>query len=376
MLATTNRPNTLASWSMTHTRINLLIGEIQSTVSKQQTERSSSQLWLLKMHQFEQGLFAELIHLRGLIGAACQAHGIEGSPVKKELQSMKIDLQNEEERLADAFLQLREPSGQIANLSLIYASTKRISPLARKAFSIMQQSWKVLSTPETSENEELSFDPSNSYEDRIATLTRPGRSEGSPSMESSDPEDLTSLLTVYSAQLHSHCSLIKETADEFLSSLQVNANHSTSKQTRGYSLPTSGVLVAHAKFLLRCSSQLVNLAANLCVSLSNCTSSSVQIDLNTNQLRDEVEFVGNSVCESLKGLITQTKEVAGYLSNPGLEVTPTTAMPSKPIVSAPELERLVGSILGVVSTTNSVKALVAKTLNLINKASSNSSEKF
>lgn len=80
------------------------------------------------MHQFEQGLFAELIHLRGLIGAACQAHGIEGSPVKKELQSMKIDLQNEEERLADAFLQLREPSGQIANLSLIYASTKRISP--------------------------------------------------------------------------------------------------------------------------------------------------------------------------------------------------------------------------------------------------------
>ncbi|VEL20435.1 unnamed protein product, partial [Protopolystoma xenopodis] len=113
-------------------------------------------------------------------------------------------------------------------------------------------------------------------------------------------------------------------------------------------LPSAGVLVAHAKFLLRCTSHLVQLAADLCAGLpdpqedwpprleSHTTATAYTGAWDrvpaAGQLRVDVEWAGNMTCEALKSLIAQAKIVAaGLASQPaGSAGFHTALLPASP----------------------------------------------
>lgn len=213
---------------------------------------------------------------------------------------------------------------------------------------------------------------STHIEDCIGSLSLSDREDSiTTSFDSNDPTDLTGLLHVYAAQFHSHSLLVRGTAEEFLSCFKTNVHEA--RTMRGYHLPTAGVLIAHAKFLLRCSSQLVSLAANLSSALQNLPNTeTLTSTTDIEKLRNDLELAGNAVCESLKGLIAQTKDVAGCLTSPcpGLPGTAVT-LTSKPVVLlGPEMERLIGAVHDVVTTTENLRQIVTNNPALRSSASS------
>ncbi|VDN10845.1 unnamed protein product [Dibothriocephalus latus] len=173
--------------------------------------------------------------------------------------------------------------------------------------------------------------------------------------------------------MQSHNLLVRDTVEEFLGFLRTR----TSSVGQRPPLPTAGVIIAHAKFLLRCASQLVNLAANLAAALKDVGPDAANDDhlcvIDTERLQASIESAGDAVCEALKGLISQTKEVAGHLSAPGLDLSPSTKCSVRPIISGPELERLVGAISRVASTASDLKQLVVSASHAVSENRSSSS---
>lgn len=316
----------------------------------------SSQTWLLKMHNLEQGLTAELEALDNL----CCHLATSDVKLYESLKEERSKLMEERElRLIFAFRRLKEPINIASGLDDLAVSLDKVSRITQTIVNMVQMNWNEF------DGHAMRSGRDRPVEDFFSLLSVSDREDSTTvSLESSDPSDLPGLLHVYAAQFNSHSLLVRGTADEFLGCLQAKVNEP--KQSRGYHLPTAGVLIANAKFLLRCSSQLVNLAASLSAALQNSPQSDAGVCIiDIDKLRIDIEVAGNSVCEALKGLIAQTKEAAGYLSSPGLDVPITaTTLASKPVISGPEMERLVGAIQGVVISTENLRHLVSNGLGM------------
>ncbi|VDD77205.1 unnamed protein product [Mesocestoides corti] len=334
-------------WQQTHSRIDLLVNEALALIDLL-GRGGSAQVLIMKIRNIEQGLLMELAQLERLM----ESISILDSSVVSLLQDERQKLVKERDgRLVETFQRLKEPHPEKALRDLV-SSLEQVSQLTQSIIGIVQLNWFDF-------NEEGGSRRFPQIEDHFSALSVSDRDESvATSLDSTEPTDLLGLLHVYAAQFHSHSLLVRGTADEFLGCIQAKFNEP--RYTRGYHLPTAGVLVANAKFLLRCSSQLVALAANLSAALQNPSQSTTTLpQAEIDKLRSDLEAAGNSICESLKGLIAQTKEVAGYLSSPGLDLPATaTTLASKPVVSGPEIERLVGAIHDVVVSSDNLRHLL------------------
>ncbi|KAM7536659.1 hypothetical protein Aperf_G00000087928 [Anoplocephala perfoliata] len=354
------RPATsFASWQQTHSRIELLITEALASMGRFE-KGGSSQALLQKMRNFEQGLSAELSHLDRL----CDTFNSGDSSINNFVLVERRKINKEREGpLVNAFQRLSQSNPE-KGFPLMISSLEKISVSAQAIIDAVQENWLDSTDSEQSKR-------GTHLDDYLGSLSISDREDSiTTSLDSNDPTDLAGLLHVYAAQFHSHSLLVRGTAEEFLGSLQTKINDP--KNVRGYHLPAAGVLVANAKFLLRCSSQLVSLAANLSASLQNLPPSEVADSAEeVERLRGELEAHGNAVCESLKGLIAQTKDVSGCLTSPNLNFpTAITTLASKPIVIlGPEMERLVGAIRNVVAATEALRLTVANSPVLRGSAS-------
>lgn len=356
-----SRPATsFASWQQTHSRIELLITEALASMGRFE-KGGSSQALLQKMRNFKQGLLAELSHLDRL----CDTFNSGDPSINSSVLEERRKLNKEREGpLMNAFQRLRESFPE-KGFPLMISSLENISVSAQAIIDTVQGNWFDSTDSEQSKR-------GTQLDDYLGSLSVSDREDSiTTSLDSNDPTDLAGLLHVYAAQFHSHSLLVRGTAEEFLGSLQTKIHEPMN--VRGYQLPAAGVLVANAKFLLRCSSQLVSLAANLSAALQNLSPSEVSNSTEeVDRLRGELEAHGNAVCESLKGLIAQTKDVAGCLTSPSLNLpTTATTLASKPVVIlGPEMERLVGAIRNVVAAAETLRLTVANSPVLRGSASS------
>ncbi|VDL44306.1 unnamed protein product [Hymenolepis diminuta] len=355
------RPATsFSSWQQTHSRIELLITEALASMERFE-KGGSSQALHQKMRNFEQGLSAELLHLDRL----CDAFSSGDSSINNVVQQERRKINKERDGpLVNAFQRLREPNPE-KGFSLMTSSLEKISTSVQAIIDIVQLNWFDSTDSEQSKK-------GSNLDDNFGSLSISDREDSiTNSLDSNDPTDLAGLLHVYAAQFHSHCLLVRGTAEEFLGGLDAKVDKS--RNVRGYHLPAAGVLIANAKFLLRCSSQLVSLAANLSSALQHLSPSEVSNSAEeVERLRSDLEAHGNAVCESLKGLIAQTKDVAGCLSSPNMNLPTTTmTLASKPVVIlGPEMERLIGAVQDVVAATEALRHTIANSPVLRNCASS------
>ena len=355
------RPATsFSSWQQTQTRIEMLISEAMASMERY-SRGGSLQVLTQKMTDFKQGLSAELMHLDRL----CDAFNCSDSSLKGLIQEERQKIAKERNgRMPQAFERLQESNPE-KGFNLMSSSLEQISISTQAILDTVQLNWFDFTDSEHSRR-------GTHIEDYIGSLSVSDREDSvTTSLDSNDPADLAGLLHVYAAQFHSHSLLVRGTADEFLGCLKTNLNEPRS--TRGYHLPTAGVLIANAKFLLRCSSQLVSLAANLSSALQNLPNSEISTSAaDIEKLRSDLEIAGNAVCESLKGLIAQTKDVAGCLTSPNLGLpTTATTLASKPVVVlGPEMERLIGAVQDVVATTENLRQTVTSYPALRNSVSS------
>lgn len=356
-----SRPVTSFSiWQQTHSRIELLINE--ALASMERFEKSgSTQALIQKMCNFEQGLSAELSNLERL----CDTFSSDDLGLNDFLQEERLKIAKlRDGRLPQDFQRLKEPNPE-KGFNALASSLEQISLSAQAIIDTVQLN--RFDCPDSEHSKR-----GQHIEDNFGSLSISDREDSvTPSVDSNDPTNLAGLLHVYAAQFHSHTLLVRGTAEEFLGCLQCKLNEP--RNVRGYRLPSAGVLIANAKFLLRCSSQLVSLAANLSAALQSLPPSEVFSSASDiEKLRSGLEASGNAVCEALKGLIAQTKDVAGCLTSPNLDLpTTATTLASKPVVVlGPEVERLVGAVQDVVATTEGLRQTVANSSALRNSVSS------
>ncbi|VDN96195.1 unnamed protein product [Rodentolepis nana] len=355
------RPATsFSSWQQTQSRIELLITEALASMERFE-KGGSTQALHQKMRNFEQGLSAELSHLDRL----CDAFSSGDSSISNFVQQERGKINKERDGpLMNALQRLREPNPE-KGFQQLTTSLEKISTSTQAITDTVQLNWFDSTDSEQSKK-------GSNLDDCFGSLSISDREDSiTNSLDSNDPTDLAGLLHVYAAQFHSHCLLVRGTAEEFFRGLDTKVDKS--RNIRGYHLPAAGVLIANAKFLLRCSSQLVSLAANLSSALQHLSPSETSNSAEeVERLRSDLETHGNAVCESLKGLIAQTKDVAGCLSSPNMSL-PTTAMnvASKPVVIlGPEMERLVGAVQDVVAATEALRHTISNSPVLRNCASS------
>lgn len=356
-----SRPATsFSSWQQTHSRIELLINEALASMERFE-KGGSTQTLIQKMCNFEQGLSAELLHLEQL----CDTFNSDDLVLNDFLQQERQKIARlRDGRLLQDFQRLKEPNPE-----------KGFNALAFSLEQISLSTQAIIDTVQLNRFDCADIEHSRRgqhMEDNFGSLSVSDREDSATtSLDSNDPTDLSGLLHVYAAQFHSHTLLVRGTAEEFLGCLRCKVNEP--RTVRGYRLPTAGVLIANAKFLLRCSSQLVSLAANLSAALQSLPPSEVSNSApDIEKLRSGLEASGNAVCEALKGLIAQTKDVAGCLTSPSLDLpTTATTLASKPVVVlGPEMERLVGAVQDVVATTEGLRQTVANSSALRNSVSS------
>ncbi|VDK23014.1 unnamed protein product [Taenia asiatica] len=347
-------------WQQTHSRIELLINEALASMERFE-KGGPTQALIQKMCNFEQGLSTELSHLECLCDTFSSGDlGLNDFLREERLKIIKL----RNERLLQDFQRLKEPNPE-KGFSALAFTLEQIALSAQAIIDTVQLN--RFDCPESEHSKRGTH-----MEDNFGSLSISDREDSvTPSLDSNDPTNLAGLLHVYAAQFHSHTLLVRGTAEEFLGCLQCKLNEP--RNVRGYRLPTAGVLIANAKFLLRCSSQLVSLAANLSAALQSLPPTEVFSSASDiEKLRSDLEASGNAVCEALKGLIAQTKDVAGCLTSSSLDLpTTATTLASKPVVVlGPEVERLVGAVQDVVATTEGLRQTVVNSSALRNSVSS------
>ncbi|KAL5962098.1 hypothetical protein TSMEX_010153, partial [Taenia solium] len=355
-----------SSWQQTHSRIELLINEALASMERFE-KGGPTQAFIQKMCNFVQGLSTELSHLECLCDTFSSGDlGLNDFLQEERLKIIKF----RNGRLLQDFQRLKEPNPE-KGFSALAFTLEQISLSAQAIIDTVQLN--RFDCPDSEHSKRGTH-----MEDNFGSLSISDREDSvTPSLDSNDPTNLAGLLHVYAAQFHSHTLLVRGTAEEFLGCLQCKLNEP--RNVRGYRLPTAGVLIANAKFLLRCSSQLVSLAANLSAALQTLPPTEVFSSASDiEKLRSDLEASGNAVCEALKGLIAQTKDVAGCLTSSSLDLpTTATTLASKPVVVlGPEVERLVGAVQDVVATTEGLRQTVVNSSALRNSAGKYDSEVY
>ncbi|BHF76803.1 Breast cancer anti-estrogen resistance protein 1 [Sparganum proliferum] len=375
-------------WAQIQGRIEFLISDVSALLERERRGCVPSQAGVLRIKQLVHELICEVALLRELIETAREAAFKQRSTqLQHLLHRHRFDLQKEEEALTLALFQLQGNDLQTKvseqeTLEAIGASVRSLASLLR-AVSVSSHSFSgllsVSSTSSPSAVEDGGTENAPDAKDGETEFLIGGSLKDDGSTDEITPPstgDLASLLQVYAAQMQSHNLLVRDTVEEFMGFLRTRTSRDMVAGQRP-PLPTAGVIIAHAKFLLRCASQLVNLAASLSAALkgvsADTASSGRPSTVNPDRLQASIESAGDAVCEALKGLIAQTKEVAGYLSAPGLDLPPSTKCSARPIISGPELERLVGAIGRVASTTNDLKQLVVSASHAVSENRSSSS---
>ncbi|KAL7057823.1 hypothetical protein AAHC03_016457 [Spirometra sp. Aus1] len=380
---------TRPQWAQIQGRIEFLISDVSALLERERRGCVPSQAGVLRIKQLVHELICEVSLLRELIETAREAAFRQRSTqLQHLLHRHRFDLQKEEEALTLALFQLQGNDLQTKvseqeTLEAIGASVRSLASLL-SAVAVSSHSFSGLLSASSSTSSPSAVEDGGTVnapdvKDGEAELLIGGSLKDDGSTDEITPPstgDLASLLQVYAAQMQSHNLLVRDTVEEFMGFLRTRTPRDMMPGQRP-PLPTAGVIIAHAKFLLRCASQLVNLAASLSAALKGVsadTASSGRPSLvNPDRLQASIESAGDAVCEALKGLIAQTKEVAGYLSAPGLDLPPTTKCSTRPIISGPELERLVGAISRVASTTNDLKQLVVSASHAVSENRSSSS---
>uniref|UniRef100_A0A0X3P512 Breast cancer anti-estrogen resistance protein 1 n=1 Tax=Schistocephalus solidus TaxID=70667 RepID=A0A0X3P512_SCHSO len=380
--------DTRSQWGQIQGHIETLISDLTALLDRERRGCVPTQAGVQRIKQLVNDLVCEVTLLRELIDTAREvAFRQRSTQLQHLLHRYRCDLQKEEESLNLTLFQLQgndlqtKVSEQVT-LEAVGASVRSLSTLL-SALTVSSHSFLGLLSASSASSPSAGEDGGAAR----AAVAKEGDAElliGVTLKEADSADDITppatgdlaSLLQVYAAQMQSHNLLVRDTVEEFLGFLRTRTARDKTMGQRA-PLPTAGVVIAHAKFLLRCASQLVNLAASLSAALKDVAPDAVADGrpsaVNAERLQASIESAGDAVCEALKGLIAQTKEVAGYLSAPSLDLPQPAKCSGRPIISGPELERLVGAISRVASTTSDLKQLVVSVSNTASENRSSSS---
>ncbi|CAL8079938.1 unnamed protein product [Calicophoron daubneyi] len=147
--------------------------------------------------------------------------------------------------------------------------------------------------------------------------------------------------------IEKYCERSYDSTQKFLNSLQpATLGVGLGRQETALTPLTSALLNGLVKDMLHKNTMMIRSIARVCSLISglNSSTSPKKTDGDLVRLRTELELRGNNICESLKGLVIQTKEATRYLSSD----TTTLSTEGKRIgeglaIPAPLLQRLSGA---------------------------------